>query len=154
MIRPGPTAFPSAGVFVMPAKVPTTDVATIIAVHRRLVENLRCIPEVAAALAGEPASIGIHLTCPEIFLRLNLAGANSELAEVPECDMAANDVNITMKWEIAHRFWSGDIDLMSALLTGKIKVEGRNMDPLFRLKSIVDQARDAYKELSKESGWC
>jgi putative sterol carrier protein len=104
-------------------------------------------------MAGEPASIGIHLTDPEIELRLNLNGADSELVEIPAGQPIQNDVTITMKWEIAHRFWSGDIDLMSALLTGKIKVEGSNMDPLFRLKSIVDQAREAYKELSKEYGW-
>jgi putative sterol carrier protein len=135
------------------AKVPTTDPATIIDIHRRLVERLRMLPDVAASLAGEPASIGIRLSDPSINLRLNLNGADSNLIEIPTGDETVDDVTISMKWETAHRFWSGDADLMSSLLTGKIKVEGPNMDPLFRLKAIVNQARDAYRSLSAEFGW-
>ena len=135
------------------AKVPTTDPATIIALHTRLVERLRSSPEVAAAMAGEPACIGIHLTEPDIDLRLRLNGAESSLVQAVDGEETVCDVIITMKWETAHRFWSGDIDLMSSLLTGKIKVEGPNMDPLFRLKSIVHKARESYMELSKEYGW-
>jgi len=135
------------------AKVPTTDPATIIAIHKRLVERLRAEPDVASALAGEPASIGIRLSEPSISLRLNMNGADSNLVEIMDGDTSVSDVTISMKWETAHRFWSGDADLMSSLLTGKIKVEGPNMDPLFRLKAIVNQAREAYKSLADEFGW-
>jgi hypothetical protein len=134
-------------------KVPTTDPAKIVAVHTRLVERLRAAPDIAAALAGEPANIGIHLTDPAIRLRLKLDGPNSSLLEAPEGDGEKDDVVITMKWETAHGFWSGDVDLVSSLLTGKIKVQGDNMDPLFRLKAIVNQAKIAYNQLCKEYGW-
>jgi putative sterol carrier protein len=141
----------SSGECFIVSKVPTTDPARIIALHVSLVERLRARPDVAVALAGEPASIVIRLKDPDIVLRLMLDGSKSALTSIDAVDSDIDDVTITMKWETAHRFWLGEADLMSSLLTGKIKVEGRNMDPLFRLKTIVHQAQDAYKEILSES---
>lgn len=134
------------------AKVPTNDPERILEVHQQLVERLRTNPEVASVMEGEIATIGIHLTEPDINLRLSLNGADSSLVRILEGDDKEDDVKISMKWETAHKFWLGQVDIMRALLTGKIKITGPNMDPLFRLKSIAQFACQTYQEITKEMG--
>jgi putative sterol carrier protein len=133
--------------------VPTRDPAIIVEFHRKLIEKLMESDEVANALSGEKEKIGITLSDPDVRMRLNIDGKNTALGMVEAEDEPADDPMISMRWATALRFWKGDLDLMSAVLTGKIKVQGTNMDPLFRLKSVVYRAREASADVAKEMGW-
>ena len=129
--------------------LPTTDPARIVELHQRLIDSLREQPEVAASLRGEPAVINIRLTEPDINLKLTLAGDETALVAAGSDDPDP-DVTISMSWRVANEFWAGALDLMAALMTGKIKIEGPNMDPLFRLKTLVPAARETYNRLLTE----
>jgi len=133
----------------MGLSVPTTEPKEIINLHIKLMERLMELPEVLEAVGGEPASVGIKLLEPEVNLRLVLDGRRSRLEEMGK-EEREDEVTITMKWETAHKFWLGKLNLTAALLTGKIKVEGRDMDALFRLKSIIPQACEEYIRLTEE----
>ncbi len=133
--------------------VPTSDPADVFEFHRRLIEKLLEYEDVLNAFSDEGSELGIYITEPDVRLRLIIDGRNSELIKVDPDDEKVDDPRITMSWSVAYKFWFGSIDIMSALLTGSIKVEGQNMDPLFKLKSIVSRAREACEVVSSELGW-
>jgi len=134
-------------------EIPTRDPDQIVEFHKRLVQKLLESKEVQAGLSGETASIGIIIIDPDVNLLLTVDGGDTTL-EFPETlDKSREDTIITMKWDTALRFWQGQLDIMGALLTGAIKIDGKNLDPLFRLKSIVYKAQEASEEVARELGW-
>ncbi len=121
--------------------------------HRKLIEKLLESDEVIASLSGETGSIGIILSDPSLRLRLVIDGSKTRLGTVNSSDGSVDDPSILMTCETALKFWLGDLDIMSAVLNGSIRVEGMNMDPLFKLKSIISQAREISQAVAEELGW-
>jgi putative sterol carrier protein len=130
-----------------------TDPDQIFEFHKRLVEKLLEFEDITAAFSGENEQIGIYITDPDVRLRLVIKGADTHLIKVDPGDETQDDPRLIMKWKTALKFWQGNLDIMGALLSGAVKVEGQNMDPLFRLKSVVYRAKDASVEVAKELGW-
>lgn len=135
------------------SSVPKNDPDAIVEFHRRLIQSLLESEKVVAALSGDPCRIGISLQEPDIRLRLMIDGARSSLQLVDPSDETVDDPRLSMKWETALKFWLGDLDIMSAVLNRTIKIEGQNVDPLFRLKSVVNEAGQASSEIVREFGW-
>lgn len=133
--------------------VPTSDPHVIVEFHKKLIEKLLESEEVLTALSGESGEIGIRLDEPRIALRLRIDGENTALEMVDSPDEPSVGPRISMKWETALRFWRGDLDIMGALLRGDIRIEGQDMEPLFRLKSVVYKAREASRQVERELGW-
>jgi putative sterol carrier protein len=133
--------------------VPTSDPHVIVEFHRKLIEKLLESEEVLAALSGETGEIGIRLDEPRIALRLRIDGENTALETVDPSDEPAAGPRISMKWETALKFWRGDLDILAALIRGDIRIEGQDMEPLFRLKSVVYKAREASRLVEQELGW-
>jgi len=133
--------------------IPTRDPDEIVDFHKKLVNKLLESKEVRSGLSGEKGRIGINLHDPDISLMLTIDGTDTTLDRVEDEDQNPADTCISMKWDTALRFWRGELDIMSALLTGAIKIDGRNLDPLFRLKSIVYKAQEASEEVARELGW-
>lgn len=132
--------------------LPTTDPAEITDLLSRMIVRLKDCPEALSALSGTPGTIRIRLTDPDVDLRLNLAGDETFMGPNEAGDDGSYDTTISMRWETAHGFWAGSLDLMSALMMGTVKIEGSNLDPLFRLKSLLTPAREIYLELVREYG--
>jgi len=133
--------------------LPTRERSTIIEFHQKLIERLISNNKVVEALDGVSGDIGITIQDPEVRLRLIMDGANTRLIEVNGDDTIPDDPHLKMAWETAYNFWMGRLDIMSALFTGKVKIEGQKMDPLFNLKNIVPYARDACVDVATEMGW-
>lgn len=108
---------------------------------------------VVDTLSGEPGNVGITLVDPDLRLKLTLDGINTKLESIDTGDSAQVDPTLKMKWETALNFWLGNIDPVSAFFTGKIKLEGQNMNPIFKLKSVVEEAKQASREVAEEFGW-
>ena len=133
--------------------VPTTDRDLIVRFHQRLIEELITDEEVVVAMSGSPCVMGIILKEPDIRLRLSIDGASTILSPVEDENEPIDDPRIIMTWPTAYKFWQGSLDIMSAVLTGAVRVEGSDMDPLFQLKSIVHKAREASRTVADEMGW-
>ena len=133
--------------------IPTRDPDQIVDFHKRLVEKLLESKEVQAGLSGDKASIGIAIRDPDVNLLLTVNGSDTTLERRNNLEQGKEDTTITMRWDTALRFWRGQLDIMGALLTGAIKIDGKNLDPLFRLKSIVYKAQEASEEVARELGW-
>lgn len=130
--------------------LPTTDPHEIIELHAELISRLIATPEGTQGFSGSEKVIALKLRQPDITMKLWLNGADSNLTGLVDGEELKADVSVIMNWELAHRFWSGGVDLISQLLIGKVRVEGGDMDPLFRLKALVPIARELYKQLVNE----
>ncbi|MCX6647391.1 MAG: SCP2 sterol-binding domain-containing protein [bacterium] len=133
--------------------VPTSDPTEILRFHRKLIEKMLESESVVNSLSGEPGDVGITLADPVLRLKLTLDGLDTKLEALGDDDTTPVDPTLKMKWETALNFWLGKIDPISAFFTGKIKLEGSNMDPLFKLKSVVEEAKQASREVAAEFGW-
>ena len=132
------------------ADVPTSDPSEIVDIHSELIRRIVATPEGAQGFSGNEKVIGLKIKDPDVTMRLVLSGGDTNLTGVgPDEDLKAN-ISVVMSWEIAHKFWSGKLDLMGQLLTGKVKVEGGDMDPLFRLKALLPKAREVYSQIITE----
>jgi putative sterol carrier protein len=133
--------------------VPTSDPTEILEFHRKLIKKMLESESVVNSLSGEPGDVGITLADPVLRLKLTLDGLDTKLEALGDADTTPVDPTLKMKWETALNFWLGNVDPVSAFFTGKIKLEGSNMDPLFKLKSVVEEARQASREVAAEFGW-
>ena len=135
----------------MVTDIPTSDPEVIVEIHRNLIAKLLESPEAIEKLSGNPMQVGIILSDPDVSLILTLDGANTTLTQSGESDPDI-DPTIQMSWETAHKFWLGNMEIMSAVFTGKVRLQGKNMDPLFRMKGVVDVARKVYSEIINDIG--
>ncbi len=135
------------------SSLPKNDPDAVVEFHRRLIQSLLESEKVVKALSGDPCRMGISLQEPDIRMRLVIDGARSCMQLVDPDDKTVDDPCLSMKWETALKFWLGDLDIMSAVLNRAIKIEGQNVDPLFRLKSVLNEARQASNEIVREFGW-
>ena len=53
------------------------------------------------------------------------------------------DVQLSMSGDVAHRFWMGEINVMSAILTRQIVAEGP-LDKIMELKPLIKAAMEIY----------
>ncbi|HEX9744075.1 MAG TPA: SCP2 sterol-binding domain-containing protein [bacterium] len=131
-------------------ELPTIEPSEIIELHTELISRLAATPEGSQGFSGVDKVIGFKLKDPDVVMKMTLSGENSNIVGVGENEALDANISVTMPWEVAHKFWSGKLDLMGQLLMGKVKVEGGDMDPLFRLKGLVPKAREVYAEIMKE----
>lgn len=131
--------------------LPTTDPSAVLELHKLMIDRLKDRPEAVALLDGDCGSIRIVLRNPGIALSLVLDGKNTRLEQITS-DNGEWDTTVSMPWKTAHEFWSGRLDLMGAIMDGSIKIDGKNLDPLFRLKALLRPAQQIYLDLVAESG--
>ena len=133
--------------------VPTSDPSEILEFHCKLIAKMLENESVVNSLSGERGDVGIILADPAMKMKLTLDGVDTRLESLDDGDLTSVDPTLRMRWETALNFWLGKIDPVSAFFSGKIKLEGRNMDPLFKLKEVVDEAKEASREVAAEFGW-
>ena len=59
------------------------------------------------------------------------------------------DVQLSMSGDMAHRFWMGEVNVMSAILTRQIVAEGP-LDKILELKPLIKAAMEIYPRHVKE----
>ena len=59
------------------------------------------------------------------------------------------DVKLSMSGDMAHRFWMGEVNVMSAILTRQIVAEGP-LDKIMELKPLIKAAMEIYPRHVKE----
>ena len=53
------------------------------------------------------------------------------------------DVQLSMSGDVAHRFWMGEVNVMSAIITRRIVAEGP-LDKIMELKPLIKAAMEIY----------
>jgi putative sterol carrier protein len=67
-----------------------------------------------------------------------------------DCDLNA-DVSMSMKADVAHQFWLGKINLVSALAKGEIKATGP-IPKILKLLPAIKPLYDEYPKILRENG--
>lgn len=121
-----------------------------------LMERAKSNPQVGPKIAKAGIIIQFKYSEPEAITTVNAkdkpkqAGAFVDVIQGP-CDLKP-DVTMTMKADIAHAFWHGKVDLMSALAKKDIVAQG----PILKILKLLPAVQPLYKEypvLLKEKGY-
>lgn len=59
------------------------------------------------------------------------------------------DVQLSMSGDVAHRFWMGEVNVMSAILTRRIVADGP-LDKIMELKPLIKVAMEIYPRHFRE----
>lgn len=71
---------------------------------------------------------------------MTLTAANGEYRIIRGvCDATAPDVELTMTGDVAHRFWTGELNVMGAITTREIGVIG-SLGKVMRLAPLIKTA--------------
>ena len=125
--------------------VPTQDPKVIVEIFQELFGQLFSDTEVTRNLSGINRLVMVKYSEPDVEMYLHLNDGGSKITFQQE-NSKSPDVTMEMKWETGHKLWSGNLDLLGALMTQKIKVKGE-VDKLIGLRTVFSPATVIYKEI-------
>jgi len=121
-----------------------------------LMERAKVDPQVGPKIAKSGIVIQFRYTNPEAVTTVNAKdkptqpGAYVDVINGP-CDLKP-DVTMTMKADVAHAFWHGKVNLISALSKKEIVATGP-IPKILKLLPAVQPLYKVYPELLKEKGY-
>ena len=112
-------------------------------------------PKVGPKIAKSKIVIQFRYTEPDAMTTVNAKDKpTQENAYVDviqgDCDLNA-DVSMSMKADVAHQFWLGKINLVSALAKGEIKATGP-IPKILKLLPAIKPLYDEYPKILRENG--
>ena len=103
-----------------------------------LFAEIATLPEVQDALNSVSLNVQFSYSDPMCEMTLAVANGGYRLTR-GTCAAVAPDVVLTMTGDTAHRFWTGDLNVMGALTTREIGVTG-SLGTVMRLAPIIKAA--------------
>ena len=103
-----------------------------------LFSEIATLPEAREALKTLTLSVQFNYTAPECTMTLTAANGEYRIIR-GACDNAAPDVELTMTGDVAHRFWTGELNVMGAITTREIGVVG-SLGKVMRLAPLIKTA--------------
>lgn len=120
-----------------------------------LMDRAKMDPKVGPKIAKSKIVIQFRYTEPDAMTTVNAKDKpTQENAYVDviqgDCDLNA-DVSMSMKADVAHQFWLGKINLVSALAKGEIKATGP-IPKILKLLPAIKPLYDEYPKILRENG--
>lgn len=120
-----------------------------------LMERAKVDPEIGPKIAKSNIIIRFIYSDPEAITTVDAHGQPHQQAAYVdvyhgESDLKA-DIVMSMKADVAHRFWLGKVNLVSAMAKGEIKATGP-IPKILKLLPAVTPLFKQYPELLKEKG--
>jgi alkyl sulfatase BDS1-like metallo-beta-lactamase superfamily hydrolase len=120
-----------------------------------LMDRAKMDPNVGPKIAKSKIVIQFRYTEPDAMTTVNAKDKpTQENAYVDviqgDCDLNA-DVSMSMKADVAHQFWLGKINLVSALAKGEIKATGP-IPKILKLLPAIKPLYDEYPKILRENG--
>ena len=103
-----------------------------------LFAEIATLPEARAALQTLTLSVQFNYTAPDCTMTLTAANGEYHII-LGACDNATPDVELTMTGDVAHRFWTGELNVMGAITTREIGVVG-SLGKVMRLAPLIKTA--------------
>ena len=125
--------------------VPTQDPKVIQEIFQQLFDRLFDVEELKANLLGINKVVKIKYDKPEVTMYLDFKDEGSKVVFLPDGGLDPAAV-LEMDWETGHRLWSGNLDLIPALMTERVRVAGE-VEQLVQLRSMYSKAIEIYKEI-------
>lgn len=103
-----------------------------------LFEEIATLPEAQEALESLTLCVRFNYTTPDCVM--TLTASNGEYAiSCDVCDESAPDVELTMTGDVAHKFWTGELNVMGAITTREIGISG-SLGKVMRLTPLIKAA--------------
>ncbi len=103
-----------------------------------LFAEIATLPEARETLKTLTLSVQFNYTAPDCTM--TLTAKNGEYRVIRgACDVTAPDVELTMTGDVAHRFWTGELNVMRAITTREIGVIG-SLGKVMRLTPLIKTA--------------
>lgn len=109
-----------------------------------LFEEIATLPEVQEALKSLTLCVRFNYTIPDCVMTLTASDGEYSIS----CDAddgTVPDVELTMTGDVAHKFWSGELNVMGAITTREIGISG-SLGKIMRLTPIIKAAIRYNKE--------
>ena len=103
-----------------------------------LFSEIATLPEARAALKTVRLSVQFNYTAPDCTITLTAADGEYRIIR-GACDAPGPDVELTMTGDVAHKFWTGELNVMGAITTREIGVIG-SLGKVMRLAPLIKTA--------------
>jgi len=120
-----------------------------------LMERAKVDPDVGKKIAKSKIVLQFRYTEPTAMTTVNAKtepsqeGAYVDVIQ-GECDLKP-DVTMSMKADVAHKFWLGKVNLVSALAKGDIETKGP-IPKILKLLPAIKPLYSEYPEILRENG--
>ena len=114
-----------------------------------LFKQLTDDPKVGPVIAKSRLIIRFNYSDPDCGITINAAKEPIEFF-FGACDLKPS-VDMSMQADVAHQFWMGKVNLVSALTRGTIVAKG-SIPAIMKLLPIISPAFKIYPEVLKEKG--
>ena len=111
-----------------------------------LFEEIATLPEAQAALESLTLCVRFNYTMPDCVMILTASDGEYTISGITE-DNVTPDVELTMTGDVAHKFWTGELNVMGAITTREIGISG-SLGKIMRLTPIIKAAIRHNKERS------
>lgn len=103
-----------------------------------LFEEIAALPEAQEALKSLTLCVRFHYTMPDCVMTLTAANGEYTISRDADSDATA-DVELSMTGDVAHKFWTGELNVMGAITTREIGVTG-SLGKIMRLTPLIKVA--------------
>ncbi|MYB93724.1 hypothetical protein F4054_11330 [Candidatus Poribacteria bacterium] len=103
-----------------------------------LFAEIATLPEAQAALKSLTLSVQFNYTLPDCTMTLTVANGEYSITRGIS-NKPSPDVELTMTGDVAHRFWTGELNVMGAITTREIGIIG-SLGKVMRLAPLIKTA--------------
>ena len=103
-----------------------------------LFEEIATLPEAKAALKSLTLNVQFNYSAPDCQMTLTAANGEYTIVRGP-CDDNFPDVELAMTGDTAYKFWTGELNVMGAIMTREIGVAG-SLSKVMRLEPLIKTA--------------
>ena len=109
-----------------------------------LFEEIATLPEAQEALKSLTLSVQFNYSMPDCVMTLTAANGEYTISR-DTCSDVTPDVELTMTGDVAHKFWTGELNVMGAITTREIGIAG-SLGKIMRLTPLIKAAIRHNKE--------
>ncbi len=103
-----------------------------------LFEEIATLPEAQEALKTLALCVRFHYTMPDCVMTLTAANGEYTISQDVSSDVKP-DVELSMTGDVAHKFWTGELNVMGAITTREIGIAG-SLGKIMRLTPLIKVA--------------
>ncbi len=109
-----------------------------------LFEEIATLPEAQEAIKSLTLCVRFNYTMPDCVATLTVANGEYAISRDANGDVTP-DVELTMTGDVAHKFWTGELNVMSAITSREIDIAG-SLGKIMRLTPLIKAAIRHNKE--------
>ncbi len=103
-----------------------------------LFEEIATLPEAQEAIKSLTLCVRFNYTIPDCVMTLTVVNGGYEISR-DVCDDVTPDVELTMTGDVAHKFWTGELNVMGAITSREIDIAG-SLGKIMRLTPLIKAA--------------